>query len=303
MVKVGILHSEVPIAGEIIRILVNHPETELVSLYSPLLAGRNVSTVHHGLIGESTLIFTEKINLDQIDLLILTQKSEVSDNIIDRLDNYPDLKIIAINDEFHPDLNKEPGLSEINRKHLVRGALTAYILSPVITPSMIALSPLANFLVLTSDIEIEVTLPEDLVDNSNINKLEEEIINLLKERQKSFNGKVTLIINSNKENNRQSFSKIRLKNSLPIEEIEKIYEQTYDDHNFTFISPVPVSPKEVEGTQKCIIYISKPDADTLEIEVVTDARMRGGAGDAVHILNLFFGLHEKTGLTFKVSQY
>ena len=92
--------------------------------------------------------------------------------------------------------------------------------------------------------------------------------------------------------------------SLSLEEIEKIYEGIYDDHNFTFIThSSTISIKEVEGNQKCIITLSKPTADKILISAIWDGRMRGGAGDGVHIMNLMKGLYEKTGLSLKTSSY
>lgn len=306
MVNVSILGAHLPVSGEIIRILVNHPETEFESLYSPAFTGRNLTAVHHGLIGESQYNFTDKLNLEDTDLLILAEENrEINDKIISNLDNFENLKIISLtqsngelmNDKF------EIGLSEINRKALVRGSRAAYIPSAAIVPALIGLNPLASFLLLGSDIEIEVNLPEDITENISVETLTQEIARQLKARQVSFNGSIKLQIIPSGLDERKLLTKINLKNSLSVTELEKIYDEIYDDHNFTFLSPSKVSPEEVEGTQKTIIHFEKPDNETLEIDVVADARMRGGAGDAVHVLNLFFGLHEKTGLYLKPSRY
>lgn len=306
MVKVGILDADVPMAGEIIRILINHPETELVSLIAPGLMGRNISSVHHGVIGEDNLNFTDKVNLDDIDLLIMMQANELAHNIINQFKGLDDLHLIVFGKEFQGQNiidEFEIGLSEINRKALVRGAKSAYIPSPVIVPSLISLIPLAHFLLLNSDIDIEISLPEDLALLYNESLEAAGIEKILKKYQTSFNGKVNLKINSDHQTERGIRTHISFQNSLPVDEIEKIYDQIYDDHNFTFISRNEVNSKEVEGTQKTIINIDKPEADMLVIESVADARLRGGAGDAVHVLNLFFGLHEKTGLNLKPSRF
>ena len=57
------------------------------------------------------------------------------------------------------------------------------------------------------------------------------------------------------------------------------------------------------GTQKCVVALSKPAPDTVHVESVADCRMRGGAGEAVHILNLMCGLHERTGLALKAIDF
>ena len=306
MVKVGILDADVPLAGEIIRILINHPETEMVSLISPNLPGRNICSVHHGLIGENNLNFTDKVILDDLDLVILMKSNDLARNIIDKYSGYEGLHLILFDKEFPEQKINENfviGLSEINRKSLVRGAKAAYIPSPIIVPSLISLIPLANYLLLNSDIDIEVNLPEDIALSFNEKVEGENIENIIKKYQSSFNGKVNLKIHSAHQSERGVKTKISFSNSLPIEEIEKIFDHIYDDHNFSFISHTEVDLKEVEGTQKVIININKPDSESLVIESVADARLRGGAGDAVHLLNLFFGLHEKTGLQLKTSHY
>lgn len=306
MVKLGILDADTPLAGEIIRILIKHPETELVSLTAPGNMGRSVSSIHHGLIGEENLNFTDKLNLEELDLLIIMQASEMAQSIIDKFYQFENLHLIIFDKEYPGKIDEENfefGLSEINRKALVRGAKASVILSPVVVPSLITLVPLAHFLLLNSDIDIHVILPEDLALSFDEIKEGKKIENILKQYQASFNGKINLKIQADHQNDRVLKTIIKFENSLPKDEIEKIYEDIYDDHNFSFLSRNKLTSKEVEGTQKTIINIEKPDSDTLVIESVSDSRLRGGAGDVVHVLNLFFGLHEKTGLNLKPSRF
>lgn len=306
MVKVGILDADKPLAGELIRILINHPETELVSLFAPSLIGRNVAAYHHGLVGETQLNFTDKINPEELDLIIIMESSEVGNKILSQLPELENLKVISLSRKPIDDLkiqDAEIGLSEINRKSLVRGARLAYIPSPLESPVLIALNPLANFLLLNSDIEIDVKLPEDLYQSYNSEIIEDNLSNQLRLSQASFSGNIKINVHPEKALQRGQITDIRLTNSLPVEELEKIYEQTYDDHNFSFLSSFEVGVEDIEATQKAIINIKKPETNVLEIKVVTDSRMRGGAGDIVHVLNLFFGLYEKTGLRLKTSAF
>lgn len=306
MVKIGILGADSLMAGEIIRILLNHPEIELISLYAPALFGRNISSAHHGLIGETSLIFTDKINPSELDLLILDRPTDIGANIINQLPQLENLKIIPLSKDIIPadsPIEAEPGLSEVNRKALVRGARIGYVLSPLIAPALIALTPLADYLLLNSQIEIDVNAPKDLIEHINVDELKNEISSILLKHQASFSNNMNLNIHSDNIHKRGEITKIRIKNSLPLDEIEKIYSETYSDHNFTYITLSPVGTEEVVGTQKVVLTLSKPDPEILEINAVSDARMRGGAGDAIHVLNLFFGLHEKTGLHFKASTF
>lgn len=302
MVNVGIAGAETKLAGEIIRILINHPETELISLWAPTFKGRDVSSVHHGLIGENTLNFTDNLKLEELDSLIILPGSLLPANIKNQLDNFPELKTIVVSNDEKIKFNftdSEIGISELNRKSLVRDAKNAYIPSGAIIPSLVALAPPANFLLLNSDIKISVSMPKDLADSFNKDSEISIIEQQLKQRQSSFSGKIDIEIHPLETNSRELSSEITFKSSLPTEELEKIYEGIYDDHNFTFITKKTLTPEEASGTQKILININKPEPDIFEIRTIADARMRGGAGDVVHILNLFFRLHEKTGLNLK----
>ncbi|MDE6299627.1 MAG: hypothetical protein K2M10_08310, partial [Muribaculaceae bacterium] len=168
--------------------------------------------------------------------------------------------------------------------------------------SLIALYPLASHLLLSSDIEIESWLPRDIIREADPKLMEKEIKHQLTLTQMSFSDVVNISLHP-ASSERSVIVRINLKCPLGLDEIFKIYDGVYDDHNFTFISDRTVQIAEVVGTQKCIITFNKPGAGLLEIICIADARMRGGAGDAVHIMNLLFALHEKVGLTFKPSIY
>ena len=77
----------------------------------------------------------------------------------------------------------------------------------------------------------------------------------------------------------------------------------YDDHNFTFITTTRVGVSEVAGTNKCIVGVMRPEEGKARLMVAADCRLRGASGEAIHIMNLLFGLHEKTGLALKAIDY
>lgn len=305
MVKVGILNAEKPLAGEVIRILINHPETELTRFVAPAYNGRSIASVHHGLIGEDSFNFTAEVPTDEIDFLIALNPDPYVISILEQVKDDEDKKLVSLflPSEGDNEDNYEIGLSEINRKNLVRGARKAYVASPSVVASLVALSPLADFMLLNDDINIKVSLPKDIVESLNIEEDRNLLEKIIKYRQPSFSSRINLEVMSNKDSERESSSRITFKSSLPIEEFEKIYDGVYDDHNFTFMTHGELNLKEVEGTQKIIMRLEKPDPENLEIDIINDARMRGGAGDIVHVLNLFFGLHEKTGLSLKPSRF
>lgn len=302
MIKTGIIGADTPFAGELLRILRSHPEVEIETLFAPSAAGRQVSSLHHGFIGESIVNFSATIDPAILDLIFISPGSDSLHLPEGLLLNYPDLKIIDASGIFDENSDFVYGLSEINRKSLVRGAKFAVLGTPATILSIIALFPLAKYLLLNGNISIEVAAPEDVVESLDTAKSSEQIRNILKNVQSSFEGVVSLTGYPNKS---QRVMRVRtsINCSLDIEEINKLYNDTYDDHNFSFIYHNEVEGKEVEGTQKTIIHLSKPEPGSLTVEIVGDCRLRGGAGDAVHVMNLLFALYEKIGLDLKPSRF
>lgn len=304
MIKIGIIGADSPQAGELLRILVNHPEVDIISLYAPGMAGRDITCCHHGFIGERMLSFTDSINPAKLDAVFIADDSEMGRRIVDRLEEWPELRVINLSpsrfDKWE-NSDMEYGLSEINRKPLVRGAKTAILPSAAAAVSLIALYPLASNLLLDSDIDIEVSAPSTL-QSPEPQKIAAEIARQLKKYQTGFNGHVNVRFKKG-SSERGIRATVSMKCPLSAMEVDKFFEAIYDDHNFTYMTMEEVSEKEVQGTQKCVVSFCKPGAGLIEINAVADAFMRGGAGDAVHMLNLLFALHEKVGLHLKASVY
>lgn len=304
MIKIGIIGADSPQAGELLRILVNHPEVDIISLYAPGMAGREISSCHHGFIGERAFNFSDKINPAKLDAVFITDDSEMGRRIVDRVEEWPDLRIINLSPsrfDNWENSDMEYGLSEINRKPLVRGAKTAILPSAAAAVALIALYPLASNLLLASDIDIVISAPPSL-QSPDPKHIEAEITRQLKKYQNSFEGKVNVTFTKG-NTERGIRAKASMKCPLSAMEVDKFFEAIYDDHNFTFMTMEQVDEKEVEGTQKCVVSFCKPGAGLIEINAVADAFMRGGAGDAVHMLNLLFALHEKVGLHLKSSVF
>lgn len=306
MIKVGIAGADTAMAGELIRILVNHPDVELVSAFAPGKVGRTVASVHHGLAGECDLEFSPDINPQMLDVIFIDAHSDVADRFRMNTDRWPDLRII---DMSHcPSLDFEAlemayGLPETNRKQLVRGCKRAVVPRSVAVAAVIGLYPLARHLLLKGDIIVDYACPADIDTEEKINMVRQEILYVLRKTQISFNGDIKLHRLEEEVSDRGLKVVIDLPCSLEISEVFKVFEDCYDDHNFTFMVSSAMPGYEVEGTQKTLVTLQKQTADRLTVTVVADSRMRGGAGDAVHIMNLLFGLHERTGLYLKAHKF
>lgn len=303
MIKVGIIGADMPDAGELLRILLHHPEVEIKNLYAPAKAGRLVSSCHHGFIGEEIMNFTDKLNPSGIDILFIADDSEAGREILNRSDEWPELKIVDMSPhrfDYWESSGLEYGLSEMNRKSLVRGARLAIVPTAPAALALAALYPLASHLLLNSDIDINVEIPASLSKTTDPKSVAREIAAMLVKTQASFNGKVN-VASTPSNLVRSMRTRVVMKCPLDISEIDKIYDSIYDDHSFTHTSLSDAGVSEVEGTHKCVVTFKKIDAESIELITVGDCHIRGGAGDAVHLLNLFFALDEKIGLNMKPS--
>lgn len=304
MIRTAIIGAGTPDGGELIRILAMHPEVELEYIQGEGLEGIKVSDHHHGLIGETSLSFTDTIDFENCDVLFVCSPKTGKFALTQIRETNPELKIILFHVPEGFGENKKEivyGVPEINRKALVRHALTAEVPESFATMALIALFPFAMNLLLNNDIRISVTAPRSIIEEYNRDIVTGEIRTLLAEVQKSFNSEIDIQAEIG-DTRRSAIMQIEFDCSLNLQQMIELYEM-YDDHNFTFVTTSPIGVSEVAGTDKCIISLSRSPEGKATLTVAADCRLRGASGDAVHIMNLMFGLHEKTGLALKASDF
>lgn len=303
MIRTVILGADTPLSGELIRILAMHPEVEMVGAQANGLEGIQLSDVHHGLIGETDLQFSSSIDLTSAHVIFADATAINVHPILQSCltGNGPKMIIYGASSATLPDDSCVYGLPEMHRKQLVRGAQAAVVPMPFASMALVALYPFAAHLLLKETIEIVVDAPETIIRETSVAKAETEIKQYISETQRSFSGNVTMKVRES-EARRSSLMRIRFSCPLLLDQAIQLYD-CYDDHRFTFVSKKEISVSEVAGTDKCVISVCKEDADSVTLTVVADCRMRGGAGEAVHIMNLLFGLYEKTGLYLKAIDF
>lgn len=316
MLKTGIYGADTAVAGELIRLLINHPDVDLQLLYAPERKGEAVSSLHHGLIGEKSYNFTDRPDIDRIEVLFICKSDNFTENLLktekarqhsgeENPKRKRPLKIVDLSGRHLEDYDEsglEYGLSEINRKPLVRGALRGIVPPAESCLTLVSLYPPASHLLLSGDLNLEFELPAAYISEGRTEAACRDIEHRLSKIQSSFKGNVRA-----KTSGSDSERAMRLRLTIPCTlrqgEIEGLYDGIYDDHNFTWIIQGSPDMKEVEGTHKCIVGLSKAEPGSLTIDAVADCRMRGGAGEAVHLMNLLCGLHERTGLRMKSSSF
>lgn len=304
MIKVAITGADTKKAGEIIRILANHPEVELTTLSAPGKEGQRVSEHHHGLIGKEDYRFSGPLGMDpESDVIFVCGNSLSSAEFTALQHTRPDIRIIQVDALPNVDMERAgvvAGISEINRKALVRGAVCSRVLSPLAVAALVPLYPLALNMLLNSSLKIKAVAPKDIVDNE-LEEAKKDISAELHSAQMSFDQKPEIEC-AVTENERFLEMEITMDCNVSLDQLMQIYE-IYDDHHLSFAVTGDFSPLETEGTPKLVFSVSKPEDDKLKLLVRLDPCMRGGASEAVHNMNLMFALHETTGLEIKASRY
>ena len=294
MIKAGIIGSDSIVTGELIRVLINHPDVTLkwVSGKEP---GTPVSVLHKGLTGECDIFVTQP-KLDEVQVVFVTEGSPCitpQDTAAEH-----ELKIIDLTRTAGEGFTY--GMSEMNRKFMVHDCNKVTLPSPQAMGVLPALIPLAKNLLLNSDIAVEMEVG-GFIPIFDPGKLSREVTTALQAMQQSFNAGLSFEMRKD-ETLRGLKTRITMPCNIERDTIVELFNDYYDDHNFVFVSPQCISTHDVINTNKCLINISSNDG-MLTITTVIDAMLKGDAGNAVHVMNLLFGLHEKTGLALKAQVF
>ena len=323
MIKAGIIGGAGYTAGELIRLLINHPDVQLMWVNSSSNAGNPVASVHQGLIGETDLVFTDQTPFDEINVLFFCTPHGQTRTFLESHSVPDDLRIIDLSTDYrHQDGTHDfvYGLPELNRKAIVRGA--KHIANPgcFATAIQLALLPLAKNLLLNKDVHVFAITgstgsgvkpaPTSHFSwrNDNISIYKpfrhqhlDEIRQSLSQLQNSFASEIDFIPVRGCFS-RGIFATLYLDCPVELSEIRRLYDDYYSDHNFTFVTDKMPDLKDVVNTNKCLLHLEK-EGNKLIIVSVIDNLLKGASGTAVHNMNLLFGLHERTGLCLKGSAF
>lgn len=323
MIKAGIIGGAGYTAGELTRLLVNHPDVELKWIHSTSNAGNRVSDVHQGLIGETDLRFTDKIDWTDTDVVFFCTPHGATRKFMEEHGVPAEVKIIDLSTDYRIEDGTHDfvyGLPELNRKRMVRGATRVANPGCFATAIQLALLPLAKNLLLNSDVHVTAITGSTGAgvkpgatthyswrnDNISVYKPFQhqhlaEIKQTLKTLQNSFDSEIYFMPMRGCFS-RGIFAVAYVDCPVSLEEVKKLYEDYYDDHNFTFVTDKAPDLKDVVNTNKCILHLEKV-GNKLIITSVIDNLLKGASGTAVHNMNLLFGLQERIGLTLKPSAF
>ena len=320
MIRVGIIGGAGYTAGELIRLLVNHPEAGFAFIHSESNAGRYVHEVHEGLYGDTDLKFCESFSLEDADVLFLCSGHGKSREFWSRHARPAGLKVIDLAQDFRDESDGYVyGLPEMQRPK-IQGAASIANPGCFATAIQLALFPLAKAGFIGSEVSVTAITgstgagvkPSPTThfswrsDNISTYKVFEhqhlaEITRNLGLLQPRFQAPVNFVPMRG-DFARGIFATAYLDCPLAEDEAAALYENYYAGAAFTFICDRPLDLKQVVNTNKCLLHVEK-HGGKLVISSVIDNLLKGASGQAVQNMNLMFGLPEDSGLKLKASAF
>ena len=318
--KIGIIGGAGYTAGELLRLLLNHPEAEIVFIHSTSNAGAPVTDVHEGLIGETELRFSEDYDLNAIDVLFLCQGHGFSKKFWEENAMPEGLKIVDLAQDYRDESNGYVyGLPEA---HVNRIKDAQKVANPgcFATAIQVALLPLAAAGKLNSEIHVTGITGSTGAGvkpgatthfswrNNNMSVYKAfghqhlaEIKQTLGQLQPGFDQEISFLPVRG-DFARGIFAMTYIDTDMSLEEATALYKDYSRDAAFTHVSDKPVDLKQVVNTNKAVISLEKHGSKLLIISAI-DNLLKGASGQAVQNMNLICGLPEKTGLSLKPSAF
>ena len=321
MIKVGIIGGAGYTAGELLRILVNHPEVEIVFVHSTSNAGNYLYDVHGGLFGDTQLRFSDSYDLDAVDVLFLCSAHGKSREFWEQNAMPAGLKVVDLAQDYRDESDGYVyGLPEWQRDK-IRGARKIANPGCFATAIQLALLPLAKAGLLQSTVHVTAITGSTgagvkpaatthfswRTDNLSTYKVfEHQHLKEICRNLSSFadpDRRISIqFVPMRGDFARGIFASVTVDTPLSGEEALALYQNYYADAAFTFVSDRPVDLKQVVNTNKAIVAPEVHDG-TLVVSSVIDNLLKGASGQAVQNMNLIFGIPETTGLRLKASAF
>ena len=330
MIKVGILGAAGYTGGELIRLLVHHPEAEIVFANSESNAGNLVADVHEGLLGDTDLRFTDAMPFDEVDVVFFCFGHGKSEAFLKEHAIPAHVKIIDLAQDFRiaaPTHDYVYGLPEIHKEQICK---CQHLANPgcFATCIQLGLLPLAKAGLLTHDVAVNAITGSTgagqkpvstthfswRTDNMSIYKVFthqhlHEIRQSLTELQGSLEADIDFIPYRG-DFARGIFCTEVVKfvgeegtpSNPTAEQLADMYRTFYADAAFTHYIDKALDLKQVVNTNKALVHIDK-FGNKAVITCIIDNLLKGAVGQAVQNMNLMFGIDERSGLLLKSSAF
>jgi N-acetyl-gamma-glutamyl-phosphate reductase len=326
-IKAGIIGGAGYTGGEMLRILINHPQVEIAFVNSTSNAGNLISDVHADLFGDTDLRFVSDIPQD-IDVLFLCVGHGDAKKFLSANPKNDSIKIIDLSQDFRLAANAQLGnrefiygLPELNSEAIKKAKNIA---NPgcFATCIQLGLLPLAAKDLLKKEVHINATTGSTGAGqslsttshfswrNNNLSvykAFEHQHLNEIGESlTQAAQGKLAdLVLNfvpQRGDFTRGILAAMYIESDLSLEEAQDLYESYYQSHPFTHLSRKNIDLKQVVNTNKALVHLEK-HGDKLFIISIIDNLLKGASGQAVQNMNLMFGLEERQGLNLKATAF
>lgn len=338
-INVGILGAAGYTGGELIRLLINHPEVNIVFANSESNAGNKIYDVHEGLLGDTEMEFTSEMPFDKVDVVFFCFGHGKSEAFLKEHAIPANVKIIDMAQDFRiaaPTHDYVYGLPEIHKEQI---ANCMHLANPgcFATCIQLGLLPAAKAGLLTHDIAVNAITGSTGAgqkpaatthfswrnDNFSVYKLFthqhlHEICQSLNELRPSTTPRVVDTLNEGYETDgitvdfipyRGDFPRgifctevITLDTPLPAEKVVEIYKNFYSSAAFTHYSDKALDLKQVVNTNKALVHVEVFGKKVVVTSII-DNLLKGAVGQAVQNMNIMFGIDEKAGLNLKASAF
>ena len=339
MINVGILGAAGYTGGELLRLLINHPEVNIIFANSESNAGNKVYDVHEGLLGDTEMEFTSEMPFDKVDVVFFCFGHGKSEAFLAEHSIPSGVRIIDMAQDFRiaaPTHDYVYGLPEIHREQI---AQCMHLANPgcFATCIQLGLLPMAKAGLLTHDIAVNAITGSTgagqkpgatthfswRTDNFSVYKLFthqhlHEICQSLNELRPASAPRVVDTLNEGYDTDgitvdfipyRGDFSRgifctevITLDTPLPAETIVETYKNFYSSAAFTHYSDKALDLKQVVNTNKALVHVEVFGRKVVVTSII-DNLLKGAVGQAVQNMNIMFGIDEKAGLNLKASAF
>ena len=338
MIKIGILGAAGYTGGELIRILLNHPEAEIVFANSESNAGNLISDVHEGLIGDTDLCFTDQMPFDKVDVVFFCFGHGKSEAFLKEHTIPDNVKIIDLAQDFRIKGNHDYvyGLPEIYRseisacKHLANPGCFATCIQE-------GLLPLAKAGLLTHDVAVNAITGSTGAgqkpgatthfswrnNNFSVYKLFthqhlHEICQTLNDLRPASAPRAVDTLDEGYDADgitidfipyRGDFARgifctevVTCDKAPDPDAVVELYKNFFKDAAFTHYSDKPLDLKQVANTNKALVHV-EVFGKKIVVTSIIDNLLKGAVGQAVQNMNIMFGLDEKAGLNLKATAF
>ncbi|MBN8836664.1 MAG: N-acetyl-gamma-glutamyl-phosphate reductase [Sphingobacteriia bacterium] len=332
-IKAGIVGGAGYTGGELVRLLINHPQVEIAFINSSSNAGKFVYEVHKDLLGETELKFSSELILSEgnVDVIFLCAGHGEAKKFVEANEIPSSIKLIDIGNDFRlakdaniKERNFVYGLVELNKIQiqsaqnianpgcfataiqlgllpLAKAGLLKDVYTTAITGSTGAgqsLSATSHFSWRANNISAYKTLTHQHLG---------EIHQSLHQLQNSFPNSPSGVggvhfVPWRGDFTRGIYVSSIIDTDLSLDELKTLYKNFYADAAFTHYSDSMIDLKQVVNTNKCLINIEK-QGNKMVVHSVIDNLLKGASGQALQNMNLLFGLDETTGLKLKAIRF